>query len=147
MQAKKKKRSVFAHRLRILRRQTGVTQKEIAQSLNIDRSTYAYYETDKTNPDLITLRRMANIFQVSTDYLLGIEPADGHTVPVRDRGPEAPLLSEGTLSALPEDERVFLLLYRQLEAEQKENLVQFVMEAINRERPSEAENRDPFKPT
>ena len=39
------------------------------------------------------------------------------------------------------------ILYRQLEAEQKENLVQFVMEAINRELPSEAENRDPFKPT
>lgn len=86
MHANKMKRSVFAHRLRMLRRQMGVTQKEIAQSLNIDRSTYAYYETDKTNPDLITLRRIASIFHVSTDYLLGIETPAIHAAPVRDRG-------------------------------------------------------------
>lgn len=139
MHANKMKRSVFAHRLRMLRKQTGVTQKEIAQSLNIDRSTYAYYETDKTNPDLNTLRRMANIFHVSTDYLLGIDMPSVHTASVRDRGPEAPTVSEGTLSALPEDERVFILLYRQLDTKQKENLVRFVMEAINRELPSEAD--------
>lgn len=139
MHANKMKRSVFAHRLRMLRKQTGVTQKEIAQSLNIDRSTYAYYETDKTNPDLNTLRRMANIFHVSTDYLLGIDMPSAHTASVRDRGPEVSTVSEGTLSALPEDERVFILLYRQLDTEQKENLVRFVMEAINRELPSEAD--------
>ena len=81
MHANKMKRSVFAHRLRMLRRQMGVTQKEIAQSLNIDRSTYAYYETDKTNPDLITLRRIASIFHVSTDYLLGIETPAIHAAP------------------------------------------------------------------
>ena len=139
MHANKMKRSVFAHRLRMLRKQTGVTQKEIAQSLNIDRSTYAYYETDKTNPDLNTLRRMANIFHVSTDYLRGIDMPSAHAAPLRDRGPEAPTVSEGTLSALPEDERVFILLYRQLDTKQKENLVRFVMEAINRELPSEAD--------
>ena len=53
MHANKMKRSVFAHRLRMLRRQMGVTQKEIAQSLNIDRSTYAYYETDKDRKSVV----------------------------------------------------------------------------------------------
>ena len=125
MHANKMKRSVFAHRLRMLRRQMGVTQKEIAQSLNIDRSTYAYYETDKTNPDLITLRRIASIFHVSTDYLLGIETPAIHAAPVRDRGPEpAQPASEGILSGLPE---------------QRENLVRYVMDTINRELPSEAD--------
>ena len=137
MHANKMKRSVFAHRLRMLRRQMGVTQKEIAQSLNIDRSTYAYYETDKTNPDLITLRRIASIFHVSTDYLLGIETPAIHAAPVRDRGPEP--ASEGILSGLQEDERIFILLYRQLDTEQRENLVRYVMDTINRELPSEAD--------
>ena len=145
MHADKTKRSIFAHRLRMLRRQTGVTQKEIAPSLNIDRSTYAYYETDKTNPDLSTLRRIASIFNVSTDYLLGIETPVGRAVPVRDRGPEPSSASEGILSGLQEDERVFILLYRQLDVEQRENLIRFVMDAINRELPSEAEFRDPFQ--
>lgn len=140
MHANKMKRSVFAHRLRMLRRQMGVTQKEIAQSLNIDRSTYAYYETDKTNPDLITLRRIASIFHVSTDYLLGIETPAIHAAPVRDRGPEpAHPASEGILSGLQEDERIFILLYRQLDTEQRENLVRYVMDTINRELPSEAD--------
>ena len=132
MHANKMKRSVFAHRLRMLRRQMGVTQKEIAQSLNIDRSTYAYYETDK--------RRIASIFHVSTDYLLGIETPAIHAAPVRDRGPEpAQPASEGILSGLQEDERIFILLYRQLDTEQRENLVRYVMDTINRELPSEAD--------
>lgn len=139
MHTNKTKRSIFAHRLRMLRKQTGITQKEIAQSLNIDRSTYAYYETDKTNPDLNTLRRLANIFHVSTDYLLGIDTPPGRVAPIRDRGLEMPMVPEGTLSSLPEDERVFILLYRQLDIKQKDNLVLYVMNAINSELPSETD--------
>lgn len=48
-----------------------MTQKQIVQSLSIDRSTYAYYELDKTKPDFETLVRISNIYQVSVDYLLG----------------------------------------------------------------------------
>ena len=47
--------------------------------------------------------------------------------------------SEGILSGLKEDERIFILLYRQLDTEQRENLVRYVMDTINRELPSEAD--------
>lgn len=141
MHANKMKRSVFAHRLRMLRRQMGVTQKEIAQSLNIDRSTYAYYETDKTNPDLITLRRIASIFHVSTDYLLGIETPAIHAAPVRDRGAGS-RHSRHRRGSYRDYRRMngFSSSYTgQLDTEQRENLVRYVMDTINRELPSEAD--------
>ena len=62
-------RSVFADRLRELRKISRMTQKQVAQILNLDRSTYAYYETDTTKPDYNTLVRIARMFRVSTDYM------------------------------------------------------------------------------
>lgn len=63
----------FAERLRVLRGNSGMTQWQIAQALNISRSAYAYYETGATRPDFDTLTRLAQIFRVSTDYLLGVD--------------------------------------------------------------------------
>lgn len=139
MRGKNQKKSVFASRLRQLRRQCGITQKEIAQSMNIDRSTYAYYETDKTNPDLNTLRRLALIFQVSADYLLGIDDTPVTSGIFRDSGPlfePAPKIT-GSLSGLTEDERLFILLYRQLDDRQKEAVQGFAMDRINSDLPQE----------
>ncbi len=57
-------------RLRILRELNGLTQKQVADVLNIDRSTYSYYEIAKTRPDIDALQKLADLFKVSTDYLL-----------------------------------------------------------------------------
>lgn len=57
----KRARSVFSERLRMLRKSNNLTQKQVAQSLSIDRSTYAYYEIDKTKPDYDTLLRISRI--------------------------------------------------------------------------------------
>ena len=62
MDAKQRNRTIFSRRLTQLRRNNGMTQKQIAQSLSIDRSTYAYYELDKTKPDFETLVRISNIY-------------------------------------------------------------------------------------
>lgn len=69
----KKIRTALGNRLRTLRRCNGMTQREVAARLHLDRSTYAYYEIGTTEPDLHTLGEIAGIFQVSTDFLLGRE--------------------------------------------------------------------------
>lgn len=51
--------------LRKLRENSGLTQQQVAETLNIDRSTYAYYETGKTTPDLNTIIKLAKIYNVS----------------------------------------------------------------------------------
>ena len=75
MSRRAKQPLAFAERLRVLRGNSGMTQWQIAQALNISRSAYAYYETGATRPDFDTLTRLAQIFRVSTDYLLGVEEA------------------------------------------------------------------------
>ena len=62
--------------LRYLRGYNAVTQREIADALCINRSTYAYYELGETQPSLLMLVRLAKLYDVTTDYLLGIQPEE-----------------------------------------------------------------------
>lgn len=61
----------YGDRLRSLRENLGLSQKELADRLNINRSTYARYETSSTQPDYDILDALANFYDVSVDYLLG----------------------------------------------------------------------------
>ena len=49
---------MLATHLRLLREKNGLTQKQVADMLNIDRSTYAYYESGKTRPDILTIAKL-----------------------------------------------------------------------------------------
>lgn len=57
--------------LRALRKQNGATQVTLAKYLGIDQTTYSGYETGKSCPDINTLIRLADYFDVSLDYLCG----------------------------------------------------------------------------
>lgn len=61
---------MLKERLRYLRNLHGFTQKQVADALNIERSTYTYYETGKTHPDLNAIVKIARIYNVTLDYLL-----------------------------------------------------------------------------
>ncbi|GIP36189.1 hypothetical protein J2TS4_53990 [Paenibacillus sp. J2TS4] len=43
----------------------------MAQYLNISRASLSHYEKNRRRPDVETLKKMADFFQVSTDYLIG----------------------------------------------------------------------------
>ena len=66
-----KKISGLGDRLRQLRNDRKWTQSDVSDRLGLVRSTYAYYEVEKTSPDHATMVRIARLFGVSTDYLLG----------------------------------------------------------------------------
>ena len=51
--------------LKKLRENCGYTQQQVADALNLERSTYTYYETGKTTPDINTIVKLARIFNVS----------------------------------------------------------------------------------
>ena len=63
--------TVFGNRLRELRRQIHMTQQEVADQLQIHRTTYTKYETGVVEPPLATLCRMADLMNCTTDELLG----------------------------------------------------------------------------
>jgi len=61
----------FKNRLKNCRNKKGWTQEEISKLLKIKRPRYAKYETGENQPDYGVLVKLADLFGVSTDYLLG----------------------------------------------------------------------------
>ena len=59
-------------RIKKLREEKGLSQREMAKLLSMGSSTIAMYETDKRNPDYDTLKIFSEFFNVTTDYLLGL---------------------------------------------------------------------------
>ncbi|MBR4892766.1 MAG: helix-turn-helix transcriptional regulator [Clostridia bacterium] len=57
-------------RLRDLREDADITQKELANYLNIKQNTYSQYENGQRQMPIDTLIKLANYFQTSVDYIL-----------------------------------------------------------------------------
>ena len=113
--------TVFGNRLRDLRRQIHMTQQEVADQLQIHRTTYTKYETGVVAPDRQALVTLAQLFNVSVDNLLGRET------------PVAEDLSEGTgeLVRLSLQEKMLVQMYRQLTYPEQQTLQKQVQSAFN----------------
>lgn len=65
---------MISYWLKYYRHECGLTQQQVADRLKIERSTYTYYETGKTKPDINTLIKIAKVFNINyTQLLEGIE--------------------------------------------------------------------------
>ena len=62
----------FGEKLRALRKAAGMTQTDLANRLHITKSVVSYYELLERSPSPDVLIKLADIFHVTTDYLLGI---------------------------------------------------------------------------
>jgi repressor LexA len=62
----------FSERLRYLRQKKNYTQRDIADKLGISESAYGFYEQGRREPSNATLSQLSLIFEVTTDYILGI---------------------------------------------------------------------------
>ncbi len=63
----------LAKRLKELRTERGLTQREVAEALGIHSVTYLHYEKGEHEPPLALLADMAKFYGETVDYLLGIE--------------------------------------------------------------------------
>ena len=63
--------SVFSKRLRQLRKSKGISQIAIAKEIGVSSRIYQEYEYGKSEPKMSNLVRIADIFDVSLDYLTG----------------------------------------------------------------------------
>ncbi|MGO0986681.1 helix-turn-helix domain-containing protein [Clostridioides difficile] len=64
--------SVLSDRLKSLRKEKDVMQKDIAKFLNITTSAYGFYEQGKRTPTPEVLASLAMYFDTSVDYLVGL---------------------------------------------------------------------------
>ena len=93
------------NRIRELRKQLDMTQKELAKHLQVSDSTLSYWEMGKYEPDNDALMRLSRFFQVPIDYILGGDFAQwdvsGRKMPSTDAG-TSPLLSSVVSVSEPE---------------------------------------------
>jgi transcriptional regulator with XRE-family HTH domain len=61
----------YGNRIAQLRDRRGYTQEELAGLLGISRAALSHYEKNRRKPDFATLTKIADLFQVSVDYLVG----------------------------------------------------------------------------
>lgn len=91
-----------------LRIERHLNQKDLGLVFGVSTSAIGMWETNKRFPDLNMLIKIANYFNVSTDYLLGLSPASSSTQEVVHR------------EQLSDDESKLLDTYRSLGADEKQ---------------------------
>lgn len=62
---------VFGERLKSLRLQNHLQQEQVARLVGVERSTVSMWENDLRQPSYATLVRLADVYGVTTDFLLG----------------------------------------------------------------------------
>lgn len=93
----------FGERLKELRTQANLTQKQLADRIGVTKSAISYYELLERSPSPEVLIRLAAIFHVSTDYLLGVKRTQ--TIDVSDLDEESVRLILHTISVLRNKKR------------------------------------------
>ncbi len=65
--------TMIGKRINELRKELELSQEELAKKIGVSRSALSLYEIDRREPDLETVKKIASLFGVTTDYLLGAE--------------------------------------------------------------------------
>lgn len=65
----------FDNRLKQIRVDAGMTQKQLAERIGVAKSVISYYEQGERFPSYDVLIKIARTFHVTTDFLLGVEHA------------------------------------------------------------------------
>ena len=63
----------FNENLKIARERKGLSQKDIAEGIGVAKSTYSLYESGNREPNVQTIKKIADLLNVSADELLGID--------------------------------------------------------------------------
>lgn len=63
---------MYIKRIKDLREMNNLTQKKVAEYLNVTQATYARYETGEIKIDVDSIIKLAKLYKVSTDYILGL---------------------------------------------------------------------------
>ena len=65
--------NIFCERLKELRKSKGLSQKQLADYFQTTNSTICDWERGRSQPDLESLYELAKFFEVTSDYLIGLE--------------------------------------------------------------------------
>ena len=75
---------MFANRIKYLRQSRELTQVQLAEKLGVKKQSVSNWENDNIMPSIDMLIKLADFFQVSTDYLLGRDGVENTSVRMLD---------------------------------------------------------------
>lgn len=107
----------FSENLNILLKNNNISQNKLAKILNNSQQSISRYVNGVTEPDIHNLIKIANYFNVTTDYLLGLSDDFGNFVN----------------NSLSEIENYFINILRQLNGEKKQELISYANYLINKD--------------
>ena len=116
---------MLSKKLKELRKSRGITQKELAEKMQISESAISLYEHNNRLPEYATLFKMAEYFDCSLDYLLGREEAE--------KSKDAPEGVSSDDSGLSEIE----FIYQTASQDLRKTIHRVVMAVANAEQPPE----------
>lgn len=101
----------LSDRLRQLRQTHGYSQTDLAQKLGVSQNTITSYESGRTEPGITMLVKLAAIFGVTSDYLIGINPQASDTDTdlidrIRALPPQDKLVAHKIITALSDRDKM-----------------------------------------
>ncbi|WP_305153919.1 helix-turn-helix domain-containing protein [uncultured Clostridium sp.] len=102
--------NMISTRLKSLRENADLSQKELAKSLGVSPSTIGMYESKKRTPDSEMLARICDFFNITVDYLLGRSNI---------KNPQFSTYNKEEQNPITDDEKNILNLYKKLNAKDK----------------------------
>jgi transcriptional regulator with XRE-family HTH domain len=110
-------------RLRQLRKQYKLTQKEVAEFLGITESAYGFYEQGRNEPSLETIRKLAKKYDVNISYLMGESDIPSGSESIKDKKMDGLAFIDGE-TPLTEEEKEYLKesleLFRRMKAKREQ---------------------------
>ena len=111
-------------RLKHFRTTSGLTQQQVADVLGLDRSTYAYYESGKTTPDIKSVNKLLKIFNIS--YYELMEEPDPTVVNVADSDVQDDDEDKLHIYDLSKPEKRLVIYFRVLSPNQQKDLLKSI---------------------
>ena len=106
-------------RLKTLRKKCDMSQDDLAKLLGLTQQAIGKWERGKSDPSNADIVRLANLFSVTTDYLLGNSDDSTHIVPFNE-------------TILSDSEKRFLSMYRVIPTTDKEMIEAMLELSYNR---------------
>ncbi|MBO8138626.1 MAG: helix-turn-helix transcriptional regulator [Desulfotomaculum sp.] len=101
----------IASKIKELRSKAGISQETLAKRLGVSLASVASYEIGRINPSIEVLEKIADIFGVSVDYILGRT----------DNEPLVPIEVSFLLNSLPNNKKQKVIRYLKFIVEEELN--------------------------
>lgn len=108
---------MFNDTIRILRQEKSLTTDDVAKAIGVSGSAYRNYERGERSPSFEILVKLADFYGVTTDYLLGREPAPDPFGEMRIDPNDEKAVLDRYMSFPPQTRAVLLDALRQLAGE------------------------------